>query len=766
MNGFIIYPTYRIINDKSKVYLFGRLDNGESFLTINDYNPYFFIKKSDVKKGSSLVKFQEESVSMKDFDSIDVTKIIFDTPKDLQSAKSTLEQDNIVCYESDIRYVMKFLMDNMILGSMSIDGEYTKGNFVDRIYDNPNLNPSEWIPKLKVCSIDIETDPTADKVFCISLVCDDYKKVIIHSDKELKNAISVESEKQVLIKFSEIIKELDPDIIIGWNVIDFDLRVLKDKFSMYKIPFELGRTDWPCQLRIESSYFRDSSADFPGRVILDGIHLMKSSFIKLDDYKLGTAAKEFVGDKKLIGDESKVEDIQNAFKNNPQLLVDYNLHDSQLVIDIMKRTGLIDLTIQRSLLTGLPLDKVKASIASFDSLYLRNLRKKGFVAYSSRGDNDGERIKGGFVQESKPGIYDFILVLDFKSLYPSIIRTFNIDPLSFVENCEGENLIKAPNGACFRNEEGILPQIISEMWAQRDKAKKENNPLSSQAIKILMNSFFGVLANPTCRFFSLKIANAITHFGQHLLKMTSKKVSELGYEVIYGDTDSIFVKSGTNNLGEAQKNGVKIQKYINEFFLDHVTKEYNRENFLELEFEKTFNVFFMPSVRGSDVGSKKRYAGIVMKNGKEELNFTGLEFVRRDWTDLAKNFQLELFDRVFHKKEVTPFVKKYVSDLKLGKLDKDLVYKKALRKDEGEYTKMTPPHVKAARLLDKIDSSIISYVMTKNGPQPIQKITSSIDYEHYIEKQIKPLADSILVFYNEKFDEIISGVKQKTLFSF
>lgn len=766
MKGFIVYETYRIVDDLTKVYLFGRLENGESFLSIHDFRPYFYIKKSDLPKAIELDTFTLEEGKMKDFHEHEVAKVIFNTPRQIPDARRKFENSGIVCYEADIRFVMRFLMDNKILGSLSLEGEYKKGNIVNRIYENPKISPADFFPKLKTLAIDIETDRNADKLFAVSMVCGDFEKVIINTDKKVKKAICVDSEKKIIETFRDKIRELDPDIITGWNVIDFDLKILMNKFKLYKIPFDLGRTEWECSLRIESSFFKDSQADFPGRMVLDGIHLMKSSFIKLEDYKLATAAKEFLGQDKLIGEESKGEDIENAYKNDPQFLADYNLKDSKMVIDIIEKTKVVDLTITRSILTGMPLDRVKSSIASLDSLYLRELKRRGYVAFSAKKDDDETRIKGGFVQESKPGIYDYILVLDFKSLYPSIMRTFNIDPLSFVDDCKGENLITAPNGACFRNEDGILPMILEHLWRQRDNAKKEKDALRSQAIKIHMNSFFGVLANPTCRFFSLKVANAITHFGQQIIKLATKKVEECGYEVIYGDTDSIFVKSKAASYDDAKIVGEKIQEYVNEFFSEYVTKGYHRKNFLEIQFEKTFKVFMIPKVRHGDAGSKKRYAGLLMKNGKEEIDFTGLEFVRRDWTELAKTFQLEIFDRVFHKEEVAEYVKKYVSDLKTGKLDSMLVYKKALRKEEGEYTKTTPPHVKAARMLDKIDSSIISYVMTIDGPQPLQKLKSRIDYEHYIDKQIKPLADAVLGFFGQSFDDIIKGSSQKTLFGY
>ena len=355
--------------------------------------------------------------------------------------------------------------------------------------------------------------------------------------------------------------------------------------------------------------------------------------------------------------------------------------------------------------------------------------------------------------------------MDFKSLYPSIIRTFNIDPLSFTKE-ETKDVVIAPNGAKFKNEEGILPSLIETLWNQRDLAKKENDLLASYAIKILMNSFYGVLANPNCRFFSVEIANAITHFGQFLIKLTTKEVETLGYKVIYGDTDSIFVDVNAKDLDDANKKGDEIQKFVNDFFNEYVTREYNRENKMELEFEKVFKKLMMPKARGSEEGSKKRYAGLIEKKGKDNLEFTGLEFVRSDWTESAKKFQLKLLDLVFHDKPFDSFIQNFVKELKEGKHDEDLVYRKALRKDVSEYTKTTPPHVKAARLLDKIESNIIKYYQTIDGPQPLQKLTSQIDYNHYIEKQIKPIAETILTFENKHFDDVIQREKQQGLGSF
>ncbi|MFH1440378.1 MAG: DNA polymerase II [Candidatus Woesearchaeota archaeon] len=866
MKAFIVYPTYRIIDNKAYVYLFGKLDNGESFLTINLFRPYFWIKKDDMEKAKKIideadflteygksVEFCERNINGKvgytkikarNFDDEPVVKIILDVPGDVPQIRKQLENENIVCYEADVRFVYRFMIDNGIKGIADIKGDFKKGNFVKRIYENPTFEEIEaskqYEPKLKILSFDIETNEDSSKLLSISLYTDDYKEVLlVYGGKEieeyykhnkiskhnktakkeyscesfsLKNTMCFENEAVLLQFFKDKVHEIDPDIITGWNLIDFDLVVLRNKFKEHKISFVLGRADWESKLRIQQDFFRTSTADIAGRQVLDGIELLKSAFISLDDYKLNTAAQAILGKGKLITGNHKCDEIVNFYKTDPQKLVDYNLVDSELVYEILEKKRLVSLAVERSILTGMQLDRVGASIAGFDSLYMRETRKLGIVCPSSKHSDNEERIKGGYVKQSIPGIYDYILVLDFKSLYPSIMRTFNIDPYRF-DNTGKKGEIIAPNKARFYKKEGILPGIIERLWLMRDKAKKRDDMIASHAIKITMNAIFGIMANPMCRFFSLDIANAITSFARYIIQETAKQVEEMEvgdvsadintagdsagcnngkskndfcavkktkYKVIYGDTDSIFVDVGAKSLEEADEEGNKIYKFINEYWEATVKDWYNLPCFLELEYEKVYKKFIMPKLRGTDVGAKKRYAGLKLtkekvkdkKTGKEnikineKLDFVGLEFVRRDWTDLAKEFQLEMLNRIFHNKEVAEYISTFIKDLLKGKYDNLLVYKKALRKPVSEYTKTTPPHVKAAKLLDKIDSTIIKYVMTENGPEPIQKLKSKIDYDHYIDKQLKPIADSILVFFNIKFEELVSGKKQKSLFDY
>jgi len=769
MKGFITYLTYNIIEEEACVCLFGRLENGESFLTINKYRPYFFIKEKDLKKALKIDSFEYEKTNFNNFNNETVVKVILDVPSSVPNLRKKLEEENMECYEADIKFPYRFLIDKGIKGSLDIDGYYENREHVDRVYKEPDLKPADFIPKLKVASIDIETNSESADLYCISIYADNFKEAFIISKEKLKNAINCKDEEDLLEKFKEKILELDPDIITGWNLIDFDLVILEKKFKQYGIEFKLGRDNSKCKLKIENSFVISSRADFPGRMVLDGLLLLRNSFIKLQDYKLDTAAGIFLKDKKLIREKDRHNEIDRMYKEDKQKLVDYNLKDSELVYRILYESKVLELTIQRSLLTGMPLDRVSASIASLDSLYIREARKRKIVVPTGKYNIKEKPILGGFVRESEPGIYDYILVLDFKSLYPSLIRTFNIDPYSYVKDCKEKNLIKAPNGACFRNEEGILSTVIQKLWEAREKTRKDKNELARYAIKIHMNSIFGSMASPSCRFFNLDIGNAITHFGQFIIKNTEKKFNEFGYKVIYQDTDGSFILSNARNIEEADKIGKKLQEEVNNYYDIYVRKNYSRESFLELSYDKCFVKFLMPKIRGSEKGAKKKYAGLVIKDGKEDIQITGLEAVRGDWTGLAKKFQNELLNKIFHNKEVSDYITNFINDLKNGKYDNLLIYRKKLKKNIEDYA-VKAQHKKVADIIikhkGKLESNVIEYVMTGEGPEPLEFKKGEIDYDYYIKKQLVPIIEQVAPFYNINIELLKKKADQTSLDSF
>jgi DNA polymerase-2 len=370
-------------------------------------------------------------------------------------------------------------------------------------------------------------------------------------------------------------------------------------------------------------------------------------------------------------------------------------------------------------------------------------------------------------------------VLDFKSLYPSIIRTFHVDPLALVEGEAESDPIQGFDGGMFSRRHHLLPELIETLWRARDRAKATGNKVLSQAIKIIMNSFYGVLGTRGCRFFDPRLVSSITRRGHQIIKESKDFIEQAGYQVIYGDTDSVFVLIG--EAGGAQGEGVEslgqsLAAGLNRWWTEKLHEEQRLQSCLEIEFETHFDRFLMPTIRGAETGSKKRYAGLVRTGVGEDdyrLVFKGLETVRSDWSPLARRFQQELYERIFLDRPFGAFIKQTVQARQDGDFADELVLRRRLRRKLKDYLKNVPPHVQAARKAEAIraerhlpslyeQGGWVEYLMTVNGPEPRQYQQSPIDYEFYIERQITPIADSILVFKSTSMKELLD--KQIELF--
>lgn len=771
VKGFILTPTYRVRNGTPEIHLYGVLEDRTPFLIVEDRGrPYFFVRSRDVEAARSVdPSLDVRQEELRTFADEPVARITIPTPSELPALRTRLEQANLPHYEADVRFAYRYLIDRGIRGALSIDGPWQDSPGVGRVYHNPDLQPTTWKPDLRVLSLDIETDPRARKLFSIALHGCGIEKVLIVGDhRGLDRAEPVADEKNLIARFLQTLREIDPDIITGWNVIDFDLTVLARIARKHGLRLTVGRNEEELETRRDPSFTRDARAVVAGRVVLDGLALLRGAFIRLPDYRLETAAQTVLGRGKLISGDDRAEAIEQNFRENPQFFVDYNLEDARLVSDILERTQLVRLSVERSLLTGMPLDRVSAAIASIDSLYLRELRRRGVVAPSVGQSGYTASIAGGFVMDSRPGLYENILVFDFKSLYPSIIRTFNLDPLCLVNRPDAQRAedVVAPNGARFRREPaGILPELVTRLATEREHAKRLGEGVQANAIKILMNSMYGILGAGASRLFSPDTANAITHFGQALIQKAADAATAHGLEVLYGDTDSLFIHPHEPDPDRAMGMAEEIRVAIGDAVADHIAREYRCASHLDLEFEKMYRRFFLPEVRGGKVGSKKRYAGLIVEaNGSERIEFVGLEVVRRDWSEVAKRFQRGLIDLVFHDQPLEGFVQAFLADLRDGRFDGELIYRKALRKGLESYTKTTPPHVRAARKAQQSDGAIIRYVMTLNGPEPAGEETAPPDYQHYVDHQIRPIAEAILRFVGTDFDTAADLRRQLRLF--
>jgi DNA polymerase-2 len=768
MRGFVLTPTYRLVDGVPEVHLHGVLESGEPCLIIDDRaRPHFFVRTADraaVERVARGVRLDD--CRLRTFTGEPVLRVTVAVPGDVPPLRGRLEAAGVPCLEADVRFAYRFLIDHDIRGAFTVEGTAERGDGA-RIYRNPTLRPCAWTPRLKILSLDIETSLTGDRLYSIALHSPEVARVLLVYDRPVEHAEVVHSERSLVRRFLEYVRALDPDVLTGWNVIDFDLAVLARAAQRHGLRFAIGRTDDVFDRRRDSTFTRESRAVVYGRVVLDALSLMRGAFIRLQDYKLETAARAFLGRGKLIAGEDRGAHLERLYRDDPAALVAYNLEDARLVSDLLERTGLIDLAVERSCLTGMPLDRVSAAIASVDSLYLRALRARGVVAPSVHADTAAAQITGGYVMDSVPGLYANVLVFDFKSLYPSIIRTFNLDPLTWLPDgaVDGEPLM-APNGARFRRTPpGVLPALVAALATARAEAQRAGRPIKANAIKILMNSLYGVLGSPASRLFFPAVANAITHFGQLLIRAAADAATAAGHRVIYGDTDSLFVDLGEPDPAAALALAETLRAEIGAAVAGVVQTRFGCESRLELEFEKLYRRFFLPEVRGGRVGSKKRYAGLVVSpDGIETIEFVGLESVRRDWSELSKRFQAGLLDLVFHDRPVDGFVRGFVADLHAGRFDDQLAYRKAVRKDLDAYTKTTPPHVQAARRQQRPAGRIVEYVITHHGPEPVGETTAPPDYAHYVTHQLKPVADAILRFLGTDFDRVADTRRQLTLF--
>ncbi len=768
MRAFILNPTYRVVADVPEVHLYGVLESGEPCLIIDDrVRPYFFVRAADRAAVEALApRATLDEVSLRTLGGEPVLRITVGVPADVPPLRTRLEGAGLPCLEADVRFAYRYLIDRAIRGSLIVHGHWELRGRLGRVYRNPELIPCRWKPSLKVLSIDIETDPRAEHLYSIALHTRDFSRVLMVHEHAFEHTEPVHSERALVRRFLSYLEELDPDIITGWNVVDFDLAVLQKVARRYRIPLTIGRTDDEFDRRRDASFTRESRAVVYGRLVLDGLSLLRGAFVRLQDYKLETAAQVVLGRGKLFSGEGRWAEIEHAYRHEPQRFAAYNLQDARLVSEILERTGLIDLAVERSLLTGMPLDRVSAAIASVDSLYLGALRQRGVVAPSVGKETSAEPITGGYVMDSQPGLYRNVLVFDFKSLYPSIIRTFNLDPLTLLAAGapDGDALV-APNGARFRRDvRGVLPELVETLAREREEARRAGQMVKANAIKILMNSLYGVLGAGASRLFFPAVANAITHFGQTLIRTAAEFAAGRGYRVIYGDTDSLFIDAGEAEAARALARAEELRVAIGEVVAAYVRDTYRCESHLELEFEKRYERFYLPEVRGGKIGSKKRYAGLLIESdGREHIEFVGLESVRRDWSEVSKRFQRGLLELVFRDQPVEGFVRQFVADLRAGRFDGELAYRKAVRKELDAYTKTTPPHVQAARKQQRA-SRIVEYVMTRNGPEPVGEETAAPDYDHYVEHQLAPVADAILRFLGTNFATVVDSRRQLSLF--
>jgi DNA polymerase-2 len=776
--GFILQANYRVVSAPNGrrtpvVHIHGRLEDGGTFLVRDDrQRPHFYIRAADAERARALRAPEPTPTGKRNFAGAEVCRLEVETPQDVPALRDRLHAADIETFEADVRFAVRYLIDRGIKGGCEIDGEWLPGDGVTRVYSNPTLRPGDVDVEPRVLSFDIETNGKDDRLLAISLHAPGVDEVLIVDGGNRvmpERATRCADERAALDAFCARVKEFDPDVLTGWNVIDFDLAVLQRVAARVDHPFLLGREPGSLRLRKAEGYFGSGQASIPGRLVLDGIDLLRGAFVRMDEYSLDAVAREVLGEGKAVAGDvhDRIAEILHNYRHDLAAFALYARTDARLAFDIVARLKLMQLAVARSRLTGMTLDRVAASIASFDFLYLTELERRGVVAPSVRADDSRVHAaqQGGHVLEPETGLHRNVWVFDFKSLYPSIIRTFNIDPLSYVEHpMPDADLIRTAGGA-FGRAPAILPRMLDELFPRREAAKKAGDGVASNAIKILMNSFYGVLGTPACRFYNPALANAITGTGRELLLWSKAWFEAAGFRVLYGDTDSLFVDSHADDPRRARERGRELAVALNNDLDRHINKRWRVMSRLELEFEKLYLKLFLPRARNSTRGASKRYAGLLGGTDADSVEFIGMEVVRRDWTALAKQVQRELYQRLFTDQSVDAYLADVVKKVRDGDLDDVLVYRKNLRKETGDYTATTPPHVVAARKSTQPPARLISYVITTAGAEPLDNIQHPLDREHYVMKQIKPVAEPVLATLGLDFERVIGDSRQIDMYS-
>ncbi len=777
--GFILTRHWRDAPEGTEVSFWLATDAGARQLRVSHQDSVAFIPEEQRPLAEALLR-RERDVELRplalcDFRHRPVMGLYSRSYRRLLDCARLLREAGVDVYESDIRPPERYLMERFITAPVSFS-EVSGG---DGASIDAQLKPApDYRPTLKLVSLDIETTARGE-LYSIALEgCSQRQVYMLGPENGQGTTVDFslqycDSRRELLERLNDWLAEHDPDAIIGWNLVQFDLRVLRDHSQRLQVPLRLGRGGAEMEWREHGGRGNHYFAAAAGRLIIDGIEALRSATWSFPSFSLENVAQTLLGEGKAIDNPyQRMAEIDRMFAEDKPALARYNLKDCELVTRIFARTELLTFLLERATVTGLAADRSGGSVAAFEHLYVPLMHRQGFVA-PNLGERQPEASPGGFVMNSQPGLYESVLVLDYKSLYPSIIRTFLIDPVGLIDGLrqpDDEQSIPGFRGARFSRTRHCLPAIVERVWEGRETAKREHNKPLSQALKIIMNAFYGVLGSSGCRFFDTRLASSITLRGHEIMRRTRELIEAQGHAVIYGDTDSTFVwLRKAHSDDEAALIGRQLVQHINDWWRVYLQSEYGLGSALELQYETHFRRFLMPTIRGAEEGSKKRYAGLITRpDGSDGMVFKGLETVRTDWSPLAQRFQQELYQRIFHRQPHGEYVRDYVRRTLAGELDELLIYRKRLRRRLDDYQRNVPPHVRAARLADDYNDrqgrprqyqngGWISYLMTVAGPEPLETRSSAVDYDHYVTRQLQPVADAILPFVGDDFASLVDG---------
>ncbi len=839
LNFQILSADYIISDSKPILRLFGRTDKNKSVTVFYDgFLPYFYIlpiegKSSEVKKILNK-KFDNLVVKVETVKKhlpigysskpIMLLKITLNNPAKTPFIRDSLKAEREIVkqiFEADILFKYRFMSDQNISGMKwyHVVGDGTDTNTVKtdikiQAKKFQELEKEEHM-KFKHMSVDIEVvpsearipEPEEDPIILISLCfypAFNGKNSMVLAAKKLRQpsagTLGFFNEKQMLNEFLKIVDRYDPDIILGYNINNFDLPYIETRLRKNGLPRTIGRCNQkPIFSRKITNRFRNTIA---GRVVADVYDLVKEAALKfglfrgLKRYGLGDVSKRVLGDGKIDVAHTEIKTYWADNGKRLKKLIDYSRKDAQLPMNILFKERMLDKFLEISRVSGIVLqDAIDGGESTrIENLLLREFNKRGYIIpckpephVISRRNLERRKggLKGAFVLSPDVGFHDkCVAYLDFKSMYPSIIRSFNICPTTLVVNSEKLECLETPNGVKFvspKIRKGIIPQIIKYLLDTRAKIKtsmkRAKNPgkkrylyAKQYAFKTVANAFYGHLGYIRAKLYMLEIANAITSTGREMIKRTKQTVEQkTPYKVIYADTDSVMVGLKTTDVQEALKIGGEICELINDE-IHHI---------LELKIESIFKTLL--------ILSKKRYAGWnfePMDSGWEESTLTkGIETVRRDWCDLVSETLEEVLETILKEQNIkksVKIVKEKIEQIKTGKMDIDkLVMTKSISKSLKNY-KGVQPHIELVKKMRARDPATapnvgdrVGFVITKGlqmiskraeDPDYVKKHGLKIDSKYYIESQLFPPLERVFESLGVNRSDLMGGGKQLGLF--
>ncbi|MEM3341695.1 MAG: DNA polymerase domain-containing protein, partial [Thermoplasmata archaeon] len=763
--------TYKAEGNETIVELFGRTDDRRSItIRVFGFRPYFHVVTPPAELRAYLQGHQdvvglEDTTLFVDGAERSCLKVYTRFPFNVPALRNECQKRCIVL-AADILFVYRFIYDLDLGSTIKVSGtravpevaaRYTTALVIET--DTKSLSLAEpFQPDLTVFSFDIENSIQTRQIFCICCAIrtgrkEDIQYIRLRGD-----------EKKILTEFVELFWDWDPDVITGYNIDNYDIPLVIERLKANKLPpLRWGRN------YSEPDYdSNDRSWKSTGRVVADAWWNAKRE-IKPKKETLNAISMLLLGERK---EDVDPKQIDREWAQNPEKVLSYCQKDAELALKILEKLEVVHKYLDLAAVSKLPLDDVLNGRTStlIDSILIREADRRRIGVPLTKRNLKERQIEGGYVHSVKPGLYDMVLVLDFKSMYPSVMIANNICFTTL--SSEGTIVAPPPAKAKFLSPEvrkGLIPEILKNLMEDRDRAKKAMaasrtpeekayfNGLQN-AVKILMNSFYGVMASSFYRFTNIEIGESITAFARDNIKNIIQTLTDEGYLVLYSDTDSIFVKSPGATLEEA----VALGKQLAERF---------SKDGKSLEFEKVLSPFFSH-------GKKKRYVGQIVWP-HNELLVRGYETRRTDSFDLQSQSLNEVFELMMKKdiEGALAYARKVIKDTKEGKVPiESLVISRTAQTEKVYKDPESQAHVVAAKKLremgyDFVEGMKVSYIVIDGRSVP-QKVEPYIDgrsfpYKpdfNYYARRLAMSLSRITEVYGWNEDSLMSGVRQQSLF--